>query len=279
MLVYRTFGELKTFLSKQVEEGRSIGFVPTMGALHSGHISLVKKSIDYSDITVCSIFVNPTQFNVSSDLEKYPRTEKSDLKLLKENNCDVVFVPAVEEVYPKKYVYQHVDLEGIDLVMEGKHRPGHFNGVVQVVGRFFEEINPTYAFFGEKDFQQLAVISKMVQNRKLNVKIVSCEIIREDGGLAMSSRNIRLSPEGRKKASFISRQLSWANHHFGKMNAEEVVHSIKNEFSKIPEFELEYVEIANSVTLQPIQTMLEPARIFLAVELEGVRLIDNCAIN
>ena len=279
MLVYRTFEELKAFLDKQVGLGLSIGFVPTMGALHEGHMSLIKESNSLADITVCSVFVNPTQFNVAEDLEKYPRTEERDVEMLGLHNCDVVFVPTVHEVYPENYKTSAVNLGGIELVMEGKHRLGHFEGVVQVVGRFFEQINPNFAFFGEKDFQQLAVIKKMVIERGFDVNIIPCAIKREVSGLAMSSRNLRLSVQGIEIAKEISVQLNWVKSVYATKNIRDIEKEITQYFKSHSKYEFEYFEIANETTLQPIVNFTEKARAFIAVELEGVRLIDNMVLN
>lgn len=278
MLVYRTFEDLKSYLSNQVSKGRSIGFVPTMGALHNGHVTLIKESIKKSDITLCSIFVNPTQFNVQADLEKYPRAEEEDIDVLKASNCNVVFIPTVEEVYPEGYKTTVVDLDGIESIMEGKQRPGHFDGVVQVVGRFFEEIDPDYSFFGEKDFQQLAVIRKMVAKRRFKVNIVSCPIVREESGLAMSSRNVRLSERGRKEAVFIWDQLQWAKENYPSLGVAKTILQIQKAFDDNEHFNLEYIEIM-SEELSEIENENQKARGFLVAEIEGVRLIDNLLLN
>lgn len=278
MLVYRTFSELRKYLDQMVLLGKTIGFVPTMGVLHEGHISLVEKSKLLCDITVVSIFVNPKQFNMAEDLEKYPRMETEDIQKLKENYCDVVFIPSVEDVYPDGLKLPKVDLNGIDLVMEGKHRPGHFEGVVQVVGRFFDQIKPNKAFFGEKDFQQVSVIEQMVRTQKYAVEIVRCAIKREVSGLAMSSRNIRLSAEGWHKSVLISEQLIWAKENFGKMRIDQIKTAIEKTFNDDPSMVLEYFEIANEENLQAIQSTDVYARAFIAAELEGIRLIDNMAL-
>jgi len=279
MLVCRTFNQLRDYLDQQTQIGNSIGFVPTMGALHKGHLSLLAESRKLCDITVCSIFVNPTQFNNSEDLEKYPRPVNADLKKLEDVNCDVAFLPDVDEVYPTGYVSEPIDLAGLDLVMEGAHRPGHFDGVVQVVGRFFEQINPTKAFFGEKDFQQLAVLKRMVAVNNADIEIIPCAILREESGLAMSSRNVRLSDKGQAQAVFISEQLNWAKQEFSKQSLSSIVKEVTLQFSKRKEFDLEYFEIAEIDMLQPVSSTQQKARAFIAAHLEGVRLIDNIALN
>lgn len=279
MLVFRTFKELRAFLKKQVDNGLKIGFVPTMGALHDGHISLISKSIEKCDITLCSIFVNPTQFNDSEDLDRYPRTEVRDIHLLEAVKCDVVFIPSVDEVYPPNYKTPHVELDTLESVMEGALRPGHFTGVMQVVGRFFEQILPDYAFFGEKDYQQLAVIKKMVSHRNFPINIVGCEIQREATGLAMSSRNIRLSNSGLKNAEFLIEQLNWAKKNYELLPNSEIEKRVKAAFLEQNPLELEYFEIADSNNLAPILNKDQPARAFIAAHIEGVRLIDNIDLN
>ena len=279
MLVYRSFNDLKTYLDEQIENGLTIGLVPTMGALHEGHISLVRNSISKTDITICSIFVNPAQFNVSEDLEKYPRTEDDDLNKLRIGGCHVVFIPIVKEVYPSSYKSIEVDLNGIDLVMEGRHRPGHFAGVVQVISRFFEQIDPDYAFFGEKDYQQLAVIERLVEIRKFKTKIIGCSIIREESGLAMSSRNMRLSESGKNKATIIYELLSYCKANYSGNNSSELVAYVLKQIRNAKELTLDYFEIADAIALKPVTNVDEKARAFIAAEVEGIRLIDNMGLN
>lgn len=279
MLVCRTFKEIREFLDSQKEKGRTIGFVPTMGALHQGHLSLLEESKKQCDVSVCSIFVNPTQFNNPKDLETYPRTEQNDLKLLESINCDAVLVPNVSEVYPPEYSFPPIELNGLDRVMEGAYRPGHFDGVVQVVWRFFDQILPDKAFFGEKDFQQVAVIQRLVEVKNSPIKIVPCEILREESGLAMSSRNVRLSPEGLQKASFIFKKLAEAKLAAKSKSPMEIKNHISSEFDKKEEFKLEYFELCDAKSLQRVNSFNTPTRAFVAVEIEGVRLIDNLAIN
>jgi pantoate--beta-alanine ligase len=216
---------------------------------------------------------------VSEDLEKYPRTEESDLKVLLKNDCDVVFIPSVDEVYPINYVSPRIELGGIDLIMEGMGRPGHFDGVVQVVGRFFEQMNPDFSFFGEKDFQQLVVVEKMVKERNFKVKIVSCAIMREPSGLAMSSRNVRLSEAGLILAQEISTQLRKVKQQFTKKNTLEIEHQVKLFFNSHPDFKLSYFEIVDETFLLPFSNSGLKARAIIAVELEGVRLLDNLSLN
>jgi len=279
MLVYRTFDEMRGFLDLQSEKGCKIGFVPTMGALHDGHVSLLETSKKQCDITVCSVFVNPTQFTNSQDLASYPRTESADLEMLESVQCDVAFLPNVDEVYPMDYTVSPVNLGGLDNVMEGAFRPGHFDGVVQVVWRFFEQIRPDKAFFGEKDFQQLAIIKRLVEEKNSKIEIVPCPILREKSGLAMSSRNVRLSDSGRSQAAFVYSKLLEAKSASEKQLPAEIVESVKEDFALRDTFKLEYFEICDIQFLQPVTTFNQPARAFIALELEGVRLIDNIALN
>jgi len=281
MLVYRSFGELRQFLDGQVKDGKTIGFVPTMGALHEGHLSLIQECNSKCDVSVCSVFVNPTQFNNPDDLEKYPRTEEEDLRKLRVANCDVVLVPDVNEVYPdgeELKLQNIVDLKGLDSVMEGAHRPGHFDGVVEVVSRFFNQINPDFAFFGEKDFQQLAVIRQMVSELDMQIKIVGCPIKRNKLGLALSSRNVRLSKEGIKVATLLYQQLNWSKAHIDTLSVNEIIKSVKQSLKAHSQVELEYFEIVESKTLRSIKTKRKKIRAFIAAYVEGVRLIDNISL-
>lgn len=261
------------------EKGATIGFVPTMGALHEGHLSLIEASKTNCDYTVCSIFVNPSQFNNPKDLLKYPRTEQKDIDLLVKVGCDIAFIPNVDEVYPDNHKSIKVNLGGLELVMEGEHRPGHFDGVVEVVWRFFEQMEPDNAYFGEKDFQQLAVIKRMVSEMNSPINIVPCPILRENSGLAMSSRNVRLSKEGLQASIYLSRQLMWAKNNYGKLNVDEIIETVITRINKHDSFTLEYFEIADSEFLQPVKDATILARAFIVAEIEGVRLIDNMALS
>ena len=210
MISFTRTNELRTYLERNRAEGKSVGFVPTMGALHDGHLSLIKRSGKENDLTVCSIFVNPIQFNNPADLEKYPRMPEKDSELLKTAGCDVVFLPSTEEIYPGgKTVTVDVDFGMLDKVMEGKFRPGHFSGVAVVVKTLLDIVEPDRAYFGKKDYQQLAVIRHMVNTLHMPVEIVACETVREPDGLAMSSRNLRLTPEERERAPEIYHVLRW----------------------------------------------------------------------
>lgn len=271
--------EDKSGLQKSIQEIRntekSIGFVPTMGALHKGHISLIKQSLLENDVTVCSIFVNPTQFNNPNDLLRYPRTIKEDLELLKEAGCNCVFVPSVEEIYPEPDT-RIFDFGNLDKVMEGRYRPGHFNGVAQVVSRLFEIVKPHKAYFGEKDFQQLAIIKALTRQLNLPVKIIPCPIIREKDGLAMSSRNKLLSIEHRKSAALISKTLFEAvKRKF--MSVQELVHWVINAVNSDNNLRVEYFEIVDFDSLKPIVTWEDSHKPIgcIAVYAGDVRLIDN----
>lgn len=276
------FTEIKSLQQKikSLKNGTTIGFVPTMGALHEGHLSLVEKAKKENDIVVVSIFVNPTQFDNADDLINYPKTIEKDLSLLKFFNCDIVFTPTPEEIYADDIQSQSFDFDGLEFQMEGKFRVGHFNGVGTIVERLFEVVKPHKAYFGEKDFQQIQIIRKMVEKRNLRVQIISCPIHREKDGLAMSSRNMRLTKEQRAAAPFIYETLKKAKSQFGTKNASEVLKWVENEFKNHPLFTLEYVEIADEETLLPVETKnpTNKYRAFIAVFAGKVRLIDNISL-
>ena len=256
-------------------EGKTIGFVPTMGALHYGHISLVSSAMSQCDITIVSIFVNPTQFNNADDLLKYPRTLEADVELLSTINCDAVFAPSVEEMYPKNRDSTQLDLGNLANLMEGKFRPGHFDGVVDVVSRLFEIVKPTKAFFGLKDFQQVSVISFMTKKLNLPIEIIACPTLREDSGLAMSSRNMRLSELGKKDALHIYRSLSLAKELASNFSPTEVKQKVINYF-KEGNLELEYLEIVNPTTLESLNLeWVNGATACIVACCGDVRLIDN----
>jgi pantoate--beta-alanine ligase len=276
------FTEIKSLQQKikSLKNGTTIGFVPTMGALHEGHLSLVEKAKKENDIVVVSIFVNPTQFDNADDLINYPKTIDKDLSLLKSFNCDIVFTPTPEEIYSDEIQSQSFDFDGLEFQMEGKFRAGHFNGVGTIVERLFEIVKPQKAYFGEKDFQQIQIIRKMVEKRKLTVQIIACPIHREIDGLAMSSRNMRLTKELRIAAPFIYETLKKAKAEFGIKNASEVIKWVENEFKNHPILRLEYVEIADEDTLLPVETKnpSKKYRAFIAVFAGNVRLIDNISL-
>jgi pantoate--beta-alanine ligase len=282
MLIFNKKSDLSAFLSPLTHQNKLIGFVPTMGALHEGHLSLLKKSLEENDVTVMSIFVNPTQFNNPDDLEKYPRTLEEDVKKMgKISDAIIVYAPSVSDIYEGNTVSESFEYDGLEHQMEGQHRPGHFDGVGTIVKRLFEIIKPTTAYFGEKDFQQLQIVKKLVALYAIPVEIMGCPIFREASGLAMSSRNERLSPDARKKAAAIFEILQQGKLKFANQSVSETIQFVKKEFEKHPEFELEYFEIADENTLLSTEVK-EPNkkyRGFIAVFIEKIRLIDNISLN
>lgn len=281
MLLFKTLKALQSQLSA-LNSAQKIGFVPTMGALHQGHMALVRQAHKENNVVVVSIFVNPTQFDNKKDLDKYPKTLKADMLLLEKiSKKIIVFAPAISEIYPKKVTAKVYDFEGLDRVMEGAFRADHFNGVGTIVEALLRAVGPDKAYFGEKDYQQLLIIKKMVEIQQLPVRIVNCPIVREPSGLAMSSRNERLSKSMRKDAAIIYKTLKTAKKKFGTKSANCVIQWVTNQFKKYPELELEYFEIADVQTLKPNRKKQSNRkyRAFVAVYAEGVRLIDNIALN
>lgn len=276
MKVLRTVGELRSAMDAARNAGQTIGLVPTMGALHAGHMSLVDTARHQNDIVVASVFVNPTQFNNPNDLSTYPRTEEADCALLDEHGADYAFIPSVEEMYPEPDT-RVFDLGEVAAVMEGAMRPGHFNGVAQVVSKLFDMVRPTRAYFGEKDFQQIAVIRKMVQLEGFDLEIVACPIKREADGLALSSRNVRLTPEDRKQAPAIHRILEQSLSLAATKSPDELKHWVKEQIDAVPGLETEYYEIADALTMQPVQNWDSPNGTVgcVTVYCGDVRLIDN----
>ncbi len=260
----------------------TIGFVPTMGALHQGHLALMQRSLKENDDTVISIFVNPTQFNNPEDLEKYPRTLEEDVKKMRGlSDKMILYAPTVDDIYEGHTVSQSFDFDGLENQMEGKFRPGHFNGVGTIVKRLFEIVTPTNAYFGEKDFQQLQIVKKLVEKNHLPVNVVGCPIFREDNQLAMSSRNERLTPEERKEASIIYKVLTEAKEIFQTGTPEETIQFVENSFKDNKMFELEYFVIADESTLLPIEHKSKDKnyRAFIAVFVNSIRLIDTISLN
>lgn len=279
MQIFKKKSTLIPCLSLLKEKNKQIGFVPTMGALHKGHQSLVEESIKNNDYTVVSIFVNPTQFNNADDLKKYPKTLKDDLQLLENNGCDIVFIPTVEEIYAQTVVSKSYSFDGIENQMEGKFRKGHFDGVATIVQTFFEIIQPDNAYFGEKDFQQLQVVKKLAEKENIPVKVIGCPIYRENDGLAMSSRNIRLSKEQRNVAPFIYQTLKKVVSSAKTKSVKEMYEFVKNEFATTS-LELEYFTIAEESTLMEVSKINfdKKTRAFIAVNIGGIRLIDNISL-
>lgn len=276
MLITKTIPETNTEVAKLRAGGKSIGFVPTMGALHHGHISLQERSRRENDFTVCSIFVNPIQFNNPEDLEKYPRTEVEDLKKLENAGCNLVFMPSAQEMYPEKNNV-NFDFGHLDKVMEGEFRPGHFNGVAVVVKKLFDIVQPHRAYFGEKDFQQLAVIKALVKMLQIPVEIIPCPTLRESSGLAMSSRNERLSIKDRKTASIIYKTMRQAKEKIPGMKPSEIENWVIKTIDAAPGLQTEYFNLVDVDTLLPVQEWKagQNVRGCIAAYIGGVRLIDN----
>ena len=283
MYLFKTVPDLQAYLRPYREKRRVIGFVPTMGALHEGHLSLVEQSLERSQCTVCSIFVNPTQFNESSDLEQYPRHPERDLQLLYEAGCQAVFMPEVAEIYPdgtSAGSMEQLDFGGLDRVMEGAHRPGHFEGVAQVVKRLIDIVGPDLMFMGEKDYQQLLIVRRMVQQLELPVEVVGCAIVREADGLAMSSRNQRLNAAARAQAPAIYQALLQAAEAASEHSAADIRQMGTKALSDAG-LEPEYFELADADTLQPVHALqeAEQVRAFAAAWAGGIRLIDNLPVK
>lgn len=276
MEVFRTVKEFELATAGKRSEGKSVGLVPTMGALHEGHLSLVERARRENDYVAVSVFVNPTQFNNKEDLRTYPRTEEHDLALLSAAGVDAVFAPSVEEVYPEPDT-RVFDLGPVAEVMEGKHRPGHFNGVAQIVSKLFRYANPTRAYFGEKDFQQIAVIRRMAQLEGFDLEIVSCPIRRESDGLALSSRNVRLTAEQRKLAPNIAKIL-FESCNFAKLHTvAETIDFVVEAINAIDQMRVEYYEIVDGTTMQAVDSWESSDYTVgcITVYCGEVRLIDN----
>ena len=281
MLVIQTKKELKDKLSATFLKDKSLGLVPTMGALHQGHLSLIKKAIAENDHVVVSIFVNPTQFNNKQDLEKYPKNLENDVQLISTvSDKIIIYTPSVNEIYQNNIVAEIYDFNGLDTVMEGEFRDNHFNGVGTIVEELLTSIKPNKAYFGEKDFQQLTIIKKLVKLKNIPVQIIGCPIVREESGLAMSSRNERLSKDLRKEAAFIYKTLKEAKIKFGTKSALEVTNWVVNEFKKNDKLNIEYFQIADTEQLQPLKRKSKNKnyRAFIAVFADDIRLIDNIAL-
>lgn len=276
MKVIHTIGDLQADLSAWKAQGKKVGLVPTMGALHAGHASLVKRSVKENDATVVSVFVNPTQFNDKTDLEKYPRTLDADCRLLEECGATFVFAPSVSEMYPQPDT-RRFSYAPLDTVMEGAFRPGHFNGVCQIVSKLFDAVQPHRAYFGEKDFQQLAIIREMVRRMKFDLEIVGCPIVREEDGLALSSRNARLSADERKNALNISQTLFKSRTFAANHSVSETRQMVEEAIAAAPGLRLEYFEIVDGNTLQKISSWDDTPYAVgcITVFCGDVRLIDN----
>ncbi len=279
--IFKTKAALKAFLQPLKASAKKIALVPTMGALHNGHISLIKLAQQNADIIICSIFVNPTQFTDPKDLEKYPRPIEHDLAMLADAGCNGVFMPNVDEMYPTGADEAwHIDLGNAEFLLEGEFRKGHYQGVTQIVKKLFDAVEPDVAMFGQKDFQQVLMIKNMLAYFKLPITIITCPIIREDDGLAMSSRNIHLSPEDRKNSLVLSKSLQFVIDHFNEYSLTELESKAKSFYDNIDGVELDYFTIANGDTLEPAKSKDENNLVALvAAKVGSTRLIDNMIIN
>ncbi|WP_034060603.1 pantoate--beta-alanine ligase [Lacinutrix jangbogonensis] len=282
MTIFNNKSEIQDHISKAKSKGATFGFVATMGALHNGHLSLVQSALQENDVCVVSVFVNPTQFDNVEDLKKYPRTLEQDVALLKTvSNSILVYAPSVEDIYGGNTKAEHFSFDGLEFEMEGQFRNGHFDGVGTIVKRLFEIVMPNIAYFGEKDYQQLAIIKKLAQKYNLPVIVKGCEIFREDTGLAYSSRNSRLKPDYRNAAPFIFKTLTTAKVRFGTKSAKEVTKWVETQFAKNKFLELEYFVIADIETLKTVKrkSKFKTYRAFVAAYADDIRLIDNIALN
>ena len=279
MKIFRTRTEVHIYIERLKLEGKRIGFVPTMGALHEGHLSLINAASEKSDTVVCSIFVNPTQFNDKTDLENYPRPIQNDVQKLEDAKCDVLFVPEVSEMYDSSDKW-HIELSNLDNILEGEIRPGHYQGVTQIVKKLFDIIQPDYAFFGQKDFQQFVVISYMVRKLDVNVELIMCPIIREKDGLAMSSRNIYLSKEDRQNALSLFQSLSKAKAEFANLSLSQVKKNAIDRLSKASGIKLEYFELYDADTFTPaLSKTSENIIALVAARVGNIRIIDNMILS
>jgi pantoate--beta-alanine ligase len=269
---------LQQYLSQIRDSGESIGFVPTMGALHQGHLSLIEQAKHFNDKTICSIFVNPTQFNDPKDLLKYPRTIDQDISLLEQVDCDFLFKPEVDEIYDNNEQW-HLAIGELEHLLEGKFRPGHYQGVTQVVYKLFNIVKPDTAYFGQKDYQQFLIISKMVEILNIPVKLIMCPIKREADGLAMSSRNIHLTPEDHQHALILSKTLTWVENNFDIKKIPQLKKEAELMIGSEPGAELDYFEIVNGDTLLPAGENSKSVVALVAAKVGKTRLIDNVVLD
>lgn len=279
MEIFRTRAEVHMYLEQLKLEGKTIGFVPTMGALHQGHLSLIDAAREKTNVVVCSIFVNPTQFNDKKDLENYPRPIENDIEKLIKANCDVLFLPEVQEMYNSNDKW-HIELNNLDNILEGEIRPGHYQGVTQIVKKLFDIVRPDFAFFGQKDFQQFVVISYMVNKLSVDVQLIMCPIIREKDGLAMSSRNVYLSKEDRQNALSLFRALTKAKEEFSKFSMSRVKRNAIDYLSKAAGIKVEYFELYNKNTFEPASSgQTETIIALVAARVGNIRIIDNMILS
>lgn len=279
MEIFKTRTEVHNYLKRLKSAGKTVGFVPTMGALHQGHLSLIEAAREKTDIVVCSIFVNPTQFNDKKDLENYPRPIEDDIRLLEIAKCDVLFLPEVAEMYNSDDQW-HIELNNLDTILEGEIRPGHYQGVTQIVKKLFDILQPNFAFFGQKDFQQFVVISYMVKKLGLNINLIRCPIIREIDGLAMSSRNVYLSVEEREQSLALFKALKKAKSDFNHLSISQLKQNAKVYLLLAPGIEMEYFELFDVDTFEPVLNKENHSIIALvAARLGKIRIIDNMILS
>lgn len=279
MKIFRTRAEVHKHLEQIKSKGKTVGFVPTMGALHPGHLSLIHAAGKKTDVVICSIFVNPTQFNDKKDLENYPRPIENDIRRLEGANCDVLFLPEVDEMYHANDQW-HMELNNFDDILEGEIRPGHYQGVTQIVKKLFDIVQPDYAFFGQKDFQQFVVISYMVKKLEINVQLIRCPIIREKDGLAMSSRNMYLLNDDREHALALFKSLTKTKADFDNFSISQLKQNARDYLLNAPGVELEYFEVYNADTFEPALLKQTASIIALVAARVGkIRIIDNMILN
>jgi pantoate--beta-alanine ligase len=280
MIIFKYADQLARYIEQQKTAGKLIGFVPTMGALHNGHIALIDQSKKNTGVTVCSIFVNPTQFNNASDYQLYPNTIEKDIEKLEAAGCDVLFLPAIAEMYPQGTInLEHYDLGYLETLLEGKFRPGHFQGVCQVMNRLLTMVKAHKLFMGQKDYQQCMVVSRLLQLMKSPTELITCPTLREADGLAMSSRNMRLSPEDRQKATTIYKSLTLIKQECNNGGAWPVIKNKATQLLTDAGFKIDYVELADAQTLEPATDQNGPRVALIAAFLHDVRLIDNMLLN
>ncbi len=282
MLIFKQIKPLQKYLQSADNKGKAIGFVPTMGALHQGHLSLIKRSKKECKLTICSIFVNPTQFNDKTDFDKYPNTIAMDIEMLNDAKCDILFLPSVKEMYPDGFIDStKINFGFIAETLEGEHRPGHFSGMAQVVEKLLKIVKPDKLYMGQKDFQQQLIVQQLIKKRKLRTQLVTVETMREKNGLAMSSRNVRLDIASRRLAVEIAKTLKGIKSKIKnqKSKIEALEEEGRNKLRSFKEIELEYFEIRNAETLKPVSSKKEKSVALIAAKIGGVRLIDNMLLN
>lgn len=279
MEILKSKSALAETLLRLKQENQTVGFVPTMGALHKGHKSLIDIASELTDIVVCSIFVNPTQFTDAKDLEKYPRPIEADISLLESVKCDILFLPSVDEMYAEGETWR-IDLDYLENILEGEFRPGHYQGVTQIVKKLIDVVQPDYMFMGQKDYQQVMVIERMIKILDLPVELVMCPIVREDDGLALSSRNVHLSDKDREQAAFLSKTLEYAKQNFSLLSVDKLKDNAMQLLNSVAGVSPEYFEICNAKTLQP-ETRKENTSLvaLVAAKVGNVRLIDNIILK